>query len=214
MIQELNIVKRKINFKTLPERNFISQEKLHDATGNSHNRERSAGRAQNEPFENKLNKMARKGKKYTSTFHREILSRSDHGVCSSEQILSYLRNVNWIHQQSKTNKKPLLFTGNDCGLSLSCWFETPNNNYSTSMSRDGSKARRVHRLFSELSLSLSLTTGTAHRSCQIMFKLLFHDVIALNMHSHTVNIPLPRNISTPVRNFMISVRFCALPEPG
>jgi hypothetical protein len=69
------------------------------------------------------------------------------------------------------------------------------------MSRDGSKARRVRRLFSELSLSLFLTTGTAQRSCQIMFTLLFHDVIAFNMHSHTVNIPLPRNISTPVRNF-------------
>jgi hypothetical protein len=57
----------------------------------------------------------------------------------------------------RQTKKPLLFTGNDWGLSLSCWFETPNYNYSTSVSRDGSKARRVHRLVSELD-SLSRPT--------------------------------------------------------
>jgi hypothetical protein len=45
-------------------------------------------RTENEPFENKLNKMERNGNKYASTYHGDIMSRSDHGVCSSEQILS------------------------------------------------------------------------------------------------------------------------------
>jgi hypothetical protein len=61
----------------------------------------------------------------------------------------------------------------------------PNYNYSTSTSPDSPKARRVHRLLIVLSFYkriMVMNTGTAHRSCQAMLTLLYHDVTA----QHTV----------------------------
>jgi len=62
-------------------------------------------------------------------------------------------------------------------LSLFCWFETHDYNYSISTSPDSPKAKRVHRLLIFLLFSFYrritvMNTGTAHRSCQTMFTLM------------------------------------------
>ena len=89
-------------------------------------------------------------------------------------------STNRPRQITNPPKKPL-FTGNDWVLSLSCWFETPDYNYSTSTSPDSPKAKRVHRLLIFLLFSFYrritvMNTGTAHRSCHTMFTLMHYSM--------------------------------------
>lgn len=177
-------MKWKINFKSLSERNLISQD---DAIGNSRNWEKSGrgGGAQSEPFENELNKMARRendrstparfivkfwggatmafvqvSKYYltceTSTESTNNLRQTKNRCCSPEMTVAFLYLV---------DLKPLTII-----ILPLCLVTVPRPGVFTASS------------VRALSLSRSLSKGTAHRSCQIMFTLLFHDVIALTMH--------------------------------
>ena len=127
--------------------------------------------------------MATKGKGKPERFIRK--SKIGATVVFTQVSKHYLtcetstESTNRPSRKKRKKKKPL-FTGNDWVLSLSCWFETPDYNYSTSTSPDSPKAKRVQRLifllFSFYRRITVMNTGTAHRSCQTMFTLMHYSM--------------------------------------
>lgn len=134
------------------------------------------------------------------------------------QVSKYFRNcetfIYGTSEDKREKKKTIfLFTGNDRDLYLVHLKPLTIIILPHSLLLS-SKARHVHRLcislLSYARIMMMMTTGTAHRSRQTMFTLLFHDVIALYTQcaDTTIKSLLFPHLATPVQNSMIKIHHC------